>query len=589
MQVFPSIYNVTTFPLTCALEIIYGQVSDEWEEGKTPCPPVKVELISCIERSLNYGHTGNTKVIASALMNRLWVGLSLLRHGLPMFSPACSFAPNSVSIDVSRYPLHETTRVPYTASDRSQLIMFGPQQHLVSTFVAPLVLCTYFHNAYLVSSQLYKSKFAMHMLVLYPPDNTFPEIKNAAVRRAAIVAEYVVKGLISDLVMFVINATEAALTAANAQRDAARGEFKTTDYEILRRQAMTDWKARSSPFDHDSVSRFLARIVSPQGSAALGLPYQSAHHRTMNTLSVAKHLYKIAVDPNAPFRNTAVIRKGVAHSSLAPALTLMRGMVEGEGGEKKRKVEDLFCFVVRHCLIKHNVKALPWGLNKPSYDNWVSVRDGTHDVPIVDHDSLTTLEQDERTSALNAREAELADAAAPWSMADIPIGEIALYANRLVAPMDFDIGRSSVVNSWTIAVFDTFDIRDPVHRYCMFLAWIVSRMCPKVHWDSKVVADHFHALTTNISRADIMARVRSLNWQAPDGAKGTIGVKDSKTYWQEATVFMVGALCEESPVIKEAKKILPRDKQKGGKGQFKGIPKDWTQKYSASPSVASEC
>jgi hypothetical protein len=45
--------------------------------------PFNVELCAVLERALNYIHSGNTKVIATSIMNPMWIGRALIQDGLP--------------------------------------------------------------------------------------------------------------------------------------------------------------------------------------------------------------------------------------------------------------------------------------------------------------------------------------------------------------------------------------------------------------------------------------------------------------------------------------------------------------------------
>lgn len=129
-----------SYPLTSALDVIYRRIEDTWSRERKPCPPVVVELVSCIERALNFGHTGNVAVIARGLMNRLWVGLSLIELGTPMFSPSCFFSAKEVSMDAGQYPTHTQLHTPLLASERSQILTYGIQQALVRPFPSVSVM-----------------------------------------------------------------------------------------------------------------------------------------------------------------------------------------------------------------------------------------------------------------------------------------------------------------------------------------------------------------------------------------------------------------------------------------------------------------
>lgn len=89
-----------------------------------------VELASVLERTLNVAHTGNVRVIATTLMNPLWVGRSLIDHGTPTFDKCVYMdlaSKGGVRIVDTMWPRDQTTREPFTASKRSQIFNYGPE------------------------------------------------------------------------------------------------------------------------------------------------------------------------------------------------------------------------------------------------------------------------------------------------------------------------------------------------------------------------------------------------------------------------------------------------------------------------------
>lgn len=93
-----------------------------------PVSPYHVELISVFERIYNFGNTGNAAVIATTLMNPLWVGLSLPEHGTPTFSSLLEMgktAKDATYISDVNWPRNHLTKAPHTASKRSQIKNYG--------------------------------------------------------------------------------------------------------------------------------------------------------------------------------------------------------------------------------------------------------------------------------------------------------------------------------------------------------------------------------------------------------------------------------------------------------------------------------
>lgn len=429
-----------------------------------------------------------------------------------------------------------------------------------------------------IALQIYKSNFNMHHLVLYSTPTRFNEIRNAQMRRAVIVADYVIQGWIVDMKTFVAEATEESLCKINAARDAAeRALFLSTDAENARREALRLWKVQSHPFDHTNAAGNLPRIVNVDGTAGRGLPPHDVAKTRSSTMDIAKHLYRVAVKPNAAFEKTGLIRKGVAHCSLPSALKLMGGMVAGQGQQQEKDVRALFLAAVRHSLHHRKIKAIPWGTNKPKYDHWILIRDDADDEPMLEAGNLTVAELDERSGILNAREAELADASSPWTMSDVRIKDLAAYATRLIAPLDFSVGEGGN-NRYAIAAHTSFRYNNPLDKYLLFVAWILSRSCPSVYHNPHLATTYNHTMKSQ-SSAELTKLAREMEWVAPPNPKG---LKDRTVYWRMAAIYFLAMTNPRSMVLTEARQPVPPDERRKGKGSLKGLPAEWTGKFSES-------
>lgn len=106
--------------------------------------PHIVELMCVLERTLNVAHTGNIAVIATSLMNPLWVGRSLVTHGTPTFHPCLKMGQTAsqgrVTIPPDQWPRHKVTRQPLTCTKRSIIFNYGNQQWEVCSLPLPVPL-----------------------------------------------------------------------------------------------------------------------------------------------------------------------------------------------------------------------------------------------------------------------------------------------------------------------------------------------------------------------------------------------------------------------------------------------------------------
>jgi hypothetical protein len=142
-QVFPDIYQWTSYGLTCMLEKMWNQALPNLHD-QIPLEPYTIELVSSLERALNFGHTGNTQVLTS-LMKPLFLSRAILDHGLPCLSGIVrtgNSLNDPVTIVNQDWPVHPKTHLPLMSSKRSHEINYGKSVMYVST-VARIVMIRY--------------------------------------------------------------------------------------------------------------------------------------------------------------------------------------------------------------------------------------------------------------------------------------------------------------------------------------------------------------------------------------------------------------------------------------------------------------
>ena len=97
-----------------------------------------------LERALNYAHTGSARVLTRSLMDRAWLSLSVVSDGLPCISnsfiQAGSLSSGLVTIRREKWPVHPVTRIPLTASQRSQEMTYGKPHYSVSVIIVVVIL-----------------------------------------------------------------------------------------------------------------------------------------------------------------------------------------------------------------------------------------------------------------------------------------------------------------------------------------------------------------------------------------------------------------------------------------------------------------
>jgi len=88
--------------------------------------------MAALEHVLNYGHTGNQKVLTKGLMDLLWLSLSLINKRFPSISPIFVTTPLfAMKIDTHAVDWPTKANEPQIASTKSQLTNYGPEHYNV--------------------------------------------------------------------------------------------------------------------------------------------------------------------------------------------------------------------------------------------------------------------------------------------------------------------------------------------------------------------------------------------------------------------------------------------------------------------------
>lgn len=139
-QVIPELFECATYPLTCLIEHLWKKHEPALKEGYV-VDPFELETMAMLERALNYAHTGSARVLTRTLMDRAWLGLSVVNDGLPCISSSFihrgSLSSGLITIRREKWPVHPVTQIPLTASQRCQELTYGKPHYSVSVVLLP--------------------------------------------------------------------------------------------------------------------------------------------------------------------------------------------------------------------------------------------------------------------------------------------------------------------------------------------------------------------------------------------------------------------------------------------------------------------
>lgn len=115
----------------------------EVKNGATIDPCV-IEVLSMLERTLNYAHTGNAAVLCKKLMDRSWLSLGLIKDGFPCLSDAFlahgGLLLGELTVHSTGWPIDLKTHRPLTSSKRSQQLTYGDAFYEVCLQICTILL-----------------------------------------------------------------------------------------------------------------------------------------------------------------------------------------------------------------------------------------------------------------------------------------------------------------------------------------------------------------------------------------------------------------------------------------------------------------
>lgn len=114
-----------TYPLTCIIKALWKHCYERMQEKKPDA--LHVEMCSVAERALNYMHTGNVAVIATTIMNPLWIGQAIIQDGMPCYNPQMVTIDGSGVMRANRdmWPYDPNTHQPRSSARASQLYVYN--------------------------------------------------------------------------------------------------------------------------------------------------------------------------------------------------------------------------------------------------------------------------------------------------------------------------------------------------------------------------------------------------------------------------------------------------------------------------------
>ncbi|KAI6008094.1 hypothetical protein BKA83DRAFT_4506125 [Pisolithus microcarpus] len=133
-EMIPDLFKCGTYPITALIEMFWKKYGVE-AGNQRMMDACTIEVMSMLERTLNYGHTGNAAVLTKRLMDRAWLSLGLINDGFPvlsdMFIAHGALQQGDIMVRRQSWPVEAETCRPMTSSKRSQQLTYGEAHYEV--------------------------------------------------------------------------------------------------------------------------------------------------------------------------------------------------------------------------------------------------------------------------------------------------------------------------------------------------------------------------------------------------------------------------------------------------------------------------
>jgi len=134
-QIIPDLFKYASYPVTALIDLFWKKYNRQLCTGSV-IDPCMIEVVSMLEHTLNYAHTGNAAVLCKKLMDRSWLSLGLLADGFPALSDAFialgALSMEQLVVQSDSWPVDSQACCPLTSSKRSQQLTYGKAHYEVS-------------------------------------------------------------------------------------------------------------------------------------------------------------------------------------------------------------------------------------------------------------------------------------------------------------------------------------------------------------------------------------------------------------------------------------------------------------------------
>ncbi|KIN94304.1 hypothetical protein M404DRAFT_940888 [Pisolithus tinctorius Marx 270] len=530
-NIIPFLFIWATYPITSLQDRMwrmYRALADNPNLDDKQMDPSFVEMMSMLERILNYAHTGSAQVLIRGLMDRVWLSLGVIHDGLPAISSSFisygSLTADSVAIRSEDWPVDRATRRPMTSSRRVQQLTYGEDHY-----------------------ETYEAKFTIRHAINHFPQDRYPSIQNDPLRVACYAAEIAlriyfddVKNLVNKNVM--LELSPLLLSTSSAVRSAARS----------RQHALASWLDSSLPLSYNPTTfQFLLLAVRPLTDGDLNLIHSSTGPKPLSFF-VSEILY-MCNHPNSR-RRPPFIKGGNFLPVIQMASKEILAIADAEllqHADRLVFLSDALLRAARELQVNH----VPWSPNPSgrsgnpssiiSHHTWLNL--GHSDAPLTSPNA-PFLSAHQSALAIARRTSEHIQASDPrgrWSVLAIGLPAFNSILHKSIPPSEFVLENASldgspqyVRDAYNHAI-SSFNPSLPLHQLAVFVALIFANLLPSAFAPKDIASPStFDAY---------LPYIRSLKWVARKKSKGTT---DKDPFIVMVITFILCLYDHDSPIIK---------------------------------------
>lgn len=501
-----------------------------------------------LERTANFGQTGNARVFNVTLMDQLLLSTVARRGTLPYLGPMIQLnecdGPLAFVVDIDRWPLDPFTSEPLSSALASLVFHYGTPLAAVSTLIILLTIRRWGHDGhrlcdravpypfctirrYLLdypsafvplhtpaqsltsSSQFYHAMFSM--LHIYRHSASCPGYQPYRANKPffpviamfhACFTHYVRET--TDFIEESVKQRTMSIVQANNGRQTS---FTKNCLKYLK-----DWVSLPRPFANtpESLGPLLLALRT-NGNVPDRLP-GSENFPPLTLKEFANATLQVARSSRTASLHAPFLSKSLTVGLLRVALML----AEVQLGDLEAALrEKLMCQAISIVVEHHKIHNVPWApapvpgdrrsrsrTYRPSIASWRVLDTTITDQASITRNLIMQSSDPLAITRLNIDAANSISAAGEWRIAAVPLADLRRYSNKTVNPVDFVLKHASVesrsfldpnspkhyIYRHYMWVTQNLNVKKPPHRLILYCARIFAATAPYLAIEPNFVA-----------------------------------------------------------------------------------------------------